>query len=220
MEKPVFNSIRFILILAQIPFYGFLHFLFQLDCGINIAKATKYSYVTPMSQKRSFTTKIESFIFSIFGSSKKQAQKEGDVVMPFSLTGINGDYKFTPGDGRWKIIYFYPKDNTPGCTAQAKTFSTLKDRFDKLHVDILGISNDTIKSHIEFQKKHSLQIELYTDSSGTLAGDFGVKTLHGMCSRDSILINPYGAIEKIYRGVDPKAGGADLLEYIKNQTDI
>ncbi|MES0489237.1 MAG: peroxiredoxin [Leptospirales bacterium] len=170
-----------------------------------------------MSQKKSFSTKIESFFFSTFGSSREQKIKEGDTALNYSLTGKDGDFEFKPGDGRWKIIYFYPKDNTPGCTTQAKTFTALKDQFEKLHTDILGISNDTAQSHTSFQKKHSLKINLYSDPSSKIADDFGIKTLKGMCARDTVVINPSGTIEKIYRGVDPRAGGLALLEYIENQ---
>ena len=84
--------------------------------------------------------------------------------------------------GKKVIIYFYPKDDTPGCTTEAIDFTSFKNKFEKLNVMILGISKDSIEKHSKFIKKHNLEIELVSDEDGKICEMFGVwveKSMYG-----------------------------------------
>ena len=84
--------------------------------------------------------------------------------------------------GKKVIIYFYPKDDTPGCTTEAIDYTSFKNKFEKLNVMILGISKDSIEKHSKFIKKHNLEIELVSDEDGKICEMFGVwveKSMYG-----------------------------------------
>lgn len=136
----------------------------------------------------------------------------------FSLQNHEGkvvnlsDYK-----GRWVVLYFYPKADTPGCTTQAKEYTRLMPEFEKLKVKVFGISTDKVESLQKFRKKHNLSVELLSDPKGSVAKAYGVNVIAGFCSRDTVLIDPDLKIEKIYRGVDPSADPKRVLDYIKSK---
>ena len=91
--------------------------------------------------------------------------------------------------GKKVIIYFYPKDDTPGCTTEAIDFTSFKNKFEKLNVMILGISKDSIEKHEKFIKKHNLEIELVSDEDGKICEMFGVwveKSMYGKNIWESI----------------------------------
>lgn len=161
------------------------------------------------------------FINVLFSFSKGKLQ-EGDEL-PESLTLINHENKEVPVkevvDGKWLVLYFYPKDQTPGCTAQAKAFSDYIQDFEKLGVQVVGVSSDDANSHRKFTEKHGLKVSLMSDKSGDLAKAFGVKILFGMCSRDTIIIDPDGKVDKVYKGVSPKANPLQVLDYLKQKTE-
>lgn len=112
--------------------------------------------------------------------------------------------------GSWLVLYTYPKDNTPGCTAQACQFRDLSEDFTKRGVKILGVSADSQESHDAFATKHQLQFPLLADPQQTLIEQLGAwmpKKLFGKeflgVKRDTFLINPQGEIVKEYRNVNP-----------------
>ncbi len=144
--------------------------------------------------------------------------KEGDRIKNFKIPADNGQaIELDKLKGKWVILYFYPKDNTPGCTREAKTFSKLKKDFEKLNAVVFGINKDNIKSHKKFKKKHNISITLLYDKTGEVSKYFGVKTIFGMCKRDTVLINPEGKLEKIYRGVDPEGNPEEILNYLRKK---
>ena len=156
-------------------------------------------------------------VFMLFNIGNAKL-KEGDSVPNYKLLADNGEYiNLADFRGKWIVLYFYPKDNTPGCIKEAKTFSKLYDEFKKENAVIFGINTDSIKSHQKFKKKHNLKITLLSDPKGKVAKDFGVRVILGFCHRDTVLINPEGKIEKIYRGVDPEGNPKKILEYIKSK---
>ncbi len=133
----------------------------------------------------------------------------GDRIPEFSLPDQNGrmlsssDYR-----ERWLVLYFYPKDNTSGCTKEAEDFSSLKDEFLGEGCDILGVSPDSVESHLRFREKHGLTITLLSDSEKTLleaAGAWGMKKNYGKeykgVIRTTILANPEGEVVEIWRNV-------------------
>ena len=101
--------------------------------------------------------------------------KINDNVPNFTLP-LSDDSLFNSEELKKKlyIIYFYPKDNTPGCTNEAKDFSSLKEGFDEIDAEIIGISKDSIKKHKNFIKKQGLKIKLASDEEGNVIESFGV----------------------------------------------
>ncbi|HKY18025.1 MAG TPA: peroxiredoxin [Rhizomicrobium sp.] len=117
------------------------------------------------------------------------------------------------------VIYFYPKDDTSGCTKQAIGFSQSLKTFDKLGVRVLGISKDSLESHAKFRKKHKLKIALGSDPEIKMAKDWGVwgeKTLYGRkymgMERATFLIDAKGAIAQTWRKVKVPGHVEDVLE--------
>jgi thioredoxin-dependent peroxiredoxin len=124
------------------------------------------------------------------------------------------DYK-----GKWVAMYFYPKDDTPGCTTQACGFRDNIFAFNKEGAVILGVSVDKVASHKEFAEKHSLPFTLLADSDKAVARQYGVlKTYMGvmeMARRDTFIIDPQGRIAKHYESVDPEGHSQMVLADIK-----
>ena len=123
--------------------------------------------------------------------------------------------------GKTYVIYFYPKDNTPGCTNEAKDFSHLFKDFEKLDVEIIGVSKDSIKTHQNFIEKHKLKIKLGSDLEGKVIEKFGVwveKKMYGRIymgiERSSFLISDKGRIENIWRKVKVKGHAKEVYERI------
>lgn len=149
-------------------------------------------------------------------------ESEMNIGMPapeFSLRDQNtvqrslADYR-----GRWVVLYFYPKDDTPGCTTEACQFRDDYFELKKLGAEILGVSVDNAESHAAFSKKHGLLFPLLADTDGIVAKQYG--TLWGIwplrfARRHTFLIDPNGNIVKIYRDVDPKKHSMELIATLK-----
>ena len=123
--------------------------------------------------------------------------------------------------GQNLIIYFYPKDDTPGCTVEAIDFSKTKNKFSKLNTKILGVSKDSIDKHKKFITKHSLTIDLISDD-GSICEKFGVwveKSMYGKkyigVDRSTFLINSKGLVEKEWRSVKVKGHVMEVLQALK-----
>ena len=123
--------------------------------------------------------------------------------------------------GKWIVLYFYPKDNTPGCTTEAKEFSELIDEFEKLNAVVIGISPDSPKRHCNFIEKHDLKVLLLSDEEKKVIKNFawGVKKMYGKeyegVIRSTFIINPEGEIVKEYKKVKAKGHAAKVLEDLK-----
>ncbi|MDH4047793.1 MAG: peroxiredoxin [Gammaproteobacteria bacterium] len=116
--------------------------------------------------------------------------------------------------GQWVALYFYPKDDTPGCTTEACEFRDNIFAFRKLNCQILGVSLDDEASHKNFAEKHGLPFPLLADIEGTASDAYGVKAkMYGMtvAKRQTFLIDPEGRIAKHYGKVDPETHSAELL---------
>lgn len=112
--------------------------------------------------------------------------------------------------GKWVILYFYPKDDTPGCTVEACSFRDNSAELTSLGASVLGVSRDSVASHMKFRSKHKLNFPLLADTSGDVCKAYGVlkeKSVFGKkymgISRDTFLIDPQGNVIKEYRGVNP-----------------
>jgi peroxiredoxin Q/BCP len=115
---------------------------------------------------------------------------------------------------QWVVLYFYPKDDTPGCTTEACEFRDNIFAFRDLNAQILGISLDDVESHKSFSEKHGLPFPLLADVEGTAASAYGVKTrMLGMevAKRQTFIIGPDGTIAKHYDKVDPDAHSKQVL---------
>tara|TARA_Y100000766_G_C18750918_1_gene528425 strand:+ start:137 stop:610 length:474 start_codon:yes stop_codon:yes gene_type:complete len=146
---------------------------------------------------------------------------EGDDFPEFEMETPDGG-TVTKADlsGKKAVIFFYPKDNTPGCTTEAKDFSALKSAFDKADVSLLGVSKDSAKKHQNFIAKHDLTVDLATDAADDgLSDELGVwtekqmygKTYMGMV-RSTFLIGGDGQILRVWPKVKVKGHAEEVLE--------
>lgn len=124
--------------------------------------------------------------------------------------------------GKKTVVYFYPKDNTPGCTKQACAFAAAYDEFKKLDVPVIGISKDSEASHIKFAEKHNLPFILLADPELKAIQAYDVWQEKKMCGKTSMgvvrttyLIDENGSIEKVWNKAKPDTNAAEILEYLK-----
>lgn len=144
---------------------------------------------------------------------------EGVKAVDFELDDAYGK-KLSLGSlkGSWVILYFYPKDNTPGCTLEALDFSSLKDDFKKLGAKILGVSKDSCKSHQSFIDKKGLTITLLSDPGHEVMEEYGVwgeKTFMGKtvlgAKRTTFIVDPNQVVAKRYDNVKAKGHAEKVL---------
>ena len=138
----------------------------------------------------------------------------------FSLPNQDGKVmKLGDFAGRWLVVYFYPKDDTPGCTIQGKSFTASKSDFDAAGISVVGVSQDDAASHKSFCNKFAFTIDLLADTRAELIKACGVGQgeWNGMkyWERTSFVIDPKGAVRKVYEKVDPQGHEKVLLEDIK-----
>ena len=124
--------------------------------------------------------------------------------------------------GKKVVLYFYPKDNTPGCTRQACAFAAAYEEFKKLDAVVIGVSKDSAASHQKFAEKHGLPFILLSDPELTAIQAYGVwqeKKLYGKVSmgvvRSTYIIDENGVIEKVMPKVKPDTNAAELLAYLR-----
>ena len=133
----------------------------------------------------------------------------GDKAPSFTLPQTaDKDVSLSDYKGRYIVLYFYPKDNTPGCTKQACGFRDDLPQFDKLDATVIGISKDSLKKHHNFTDKHDLNFPILSDENGTVCEEYGVwveKNMYGRkymgIERTTFLIDPDGVIQDIWRKV-------------------
>lgn len=113
--------------------------------------------------------------------------------------------------GKWLVVYFYPMDETPGCTTEACEFRDNIFAFRKLGVNVLGISVQDVASKKEFAAKHSLPFSVLADADKSVAKAYGVLSVLGYAKRETFVIDPQGRIARHYPDVDPKAHSKQLL---------
>jgi len=137
----------------------------------------------------------------------------------FNLQDQNGDWhKLEDYRGQWLAVYFYPKDDTPGCTKEACNFRDNIYAFKAIGAAVVGISVDDVDSHKEFSDKYKLPFTILADEDGKTAKAYGVLKnymLLKLASRQSFLINPEGEIVKHYADVDPDEHTDQVLADIK-----
>ena len=146
----------------------------------------------------------------------------GDRAPEFTLKDKNGnDVSLSDFSGKRIVLYFYPKDNTPGCTRQACAFAGAYDAFRGQDVVVIGVSKDSVASHVKFAQKYELPFILLADPELEAIQAYGVwqeKKLYGKVSmgvvRSTYIIDEQGMIEKVMPKVKPDTNAAEILEYL------
>ena len=145
-----------------------------------------------------------------------------DITLPNqTFPTTQGEVNLAESNVEWLIVYFYPKDSTPGCTTQAVGFSCLKDQFDALNTTIYGVSRDSVKAHQNFTEKQALTIDLISDKEEVLCQHFNVikeKNMYGkkvMGIERSTFIFHNGKLVKEYRKVKAAGHAEQVLEDLK-----
>lgn len=153
-----------------------------------------------------------AFTSSAFASEQPRL---GDQAPEFELSDQDGNlHSLEDYRNQWVVLYFYPKDQTPGCTTEACEFRDNIFAFRKLGAQILGVSLDDVDSHKEFAELYSLPFPLLADAEGDVATAYGVKTrMLGMtvAKRQTFVIDPDGKIAKHYDKVKPDTHSAEVL---------
>ena len=160
-----------------------------------------------------------SFIKKLFGSNQsgnKSAPVVGSPAPDFSLpdhTGANrslGEYR-----GAYTVIYFYPKDDTPGCTIEACTIRDAYGEFGNEGIAVLGVSADSPESHMKFREKYELPFTLLSDMNGSMIASYGADGF-GYTKRISYLLDPSGIVAKIYPEVDPSTHAMQIINDVRS----
>ncbi len=149
--------------------------------------------------------------------------KEKELAPNFKIPSSNNkEFQLKKNKNKFLIIYFYPRDNTPGCTNEAKDFSKLYKEFKKLNCEIFGISKDSIESHQKFISKFKIPFQLLSDEKIIALkkyGAWGEKSMYGKkfmgIKRTTVLINPKGKIIKIWNNVKVKNHAKEVLSCLK-----
>jgi peroxiredoxin Q/BCP len=151
----------------------------------------------------------------MFSGSPAAAPVAGNIAPDFTLTSQEDsavslkDYR-----GKWVILYFYPKDQTPGCTREAHNFQMDQAKYNGRNSVILGVSVDSVNSHKKFCTKEGLNFKLLADKEGRVSREYGSLTNLGVAkfsARHTFLIDPTGRVAKTYSSVDPSRHSEEVL---------
>jgi len=150
--------------------------------------------------------------------------KEKELAPNFKIPSSNNEeFELKNNKNNFLIIYFYPRDNTPGCTNEAKDFSKLYKEFKKLNCEIFGISKDSIESHKKFISKFKIPFQLLSDEKIVVLKKYrawGEKSMYGKkfmgIKRTTVLISPKGKIIKIWNNVKVKEHAKEVLSCLKD----
>jgi peroxiredoxin Q/BCP len=154
-------------------------------------------------------------ILRLFSGGRSAAIVPGGAAPDFTLPSQEGalvslkDYR-----GSWVVLYFYPKDQTPGCTREAHNFQVDQTKYAERHAIVLGVSVDSAESHKKFCAKEGLNFKLLADTSGRVSKAYGSLTNLGVvkfAARHTFLIDPVGKVARAYTSVDPARHSEDVL---------
>ena len=139
----------------------------------------------------------------------------GTMAPDFTLSSQEGkqvslhDFK-----GKWVVLYFYPKDMTPGCTIEAHNFQADQDKYTKINAAIVGVSVDAVDSHVEFCTKENLTFKLLSDVDHKVVNMYGSTQKFGdteVAARNTFLVDPQGVIRKVFLKVNPQPHSKEVL---------
>ncbi len=163
---------------------------------------------------------IVALVFLISKQSEAaNTPKPGDTAPDFRLVDQNGTIRsLSDFSGQWVVLYFYPKDDTPGCTKEACSFRDDLTTLEKLGAKVVGVSVDDSDSHSKFASKYHLPFPLLADADGKVADSYGALTnllLLKIAKRYSFLIDPKGKIAKVYLSVDTSRHSQEIVDDLK-----
>jgi peroxiredoxin Q/BCP len=174
-----------------------------------------------MTKKNIISIASILYFFLITGTSIAEINT-GQTAPNFNLQDQNGNWHTLDNyKGQWVVLFFYPKDQTPGCTTEACNFRDNIFEFQKLNAQILGVSLDDIESHQAFSEKYSLPYPILADINKECATEYGVLgkfMMMTIAKRQSFLINPEGQIVKHYKKVDPDTHTKEVIIDLKQLT--
>ena len=148
------------------------------------------------------------------------------AIPDFTAQATGGSINLSNLKGKRVVIYFYPKDNTPGCTTEGENFRDLHGEFEALDTVILGVSRDSLKSHENFKTKMEFPFELISDADETVCTLFGVikmKNMYGKqvrgIERSTFVINKKGELTQEWRGVKVPGHAQAVLDFVRSMKD-
>ena len=167
---------------------------------------------------------VRCALLPLLSSPPAAELKPGDNAPGFELLDQHSEsHNLSHYRGQWLVLYFYPKDDTPGCTTEACEFRDDVFKLKRMGVALLGVSTDDVKSHKEFAEKYHLPFSLLSDGRGEVARQYGALTSLGplkFAKRHTFVIDPDSLIAKIYRNVQPRTHSDQVitdLEALRNQ---
>ncbi|HEY1058932.1 MAG TPA: peroxiredoxin [Limnobacter sp.] len=147
-------------------------------------------------------------------------------VPDFTAASTGGEFKLSAHKGKSLVLYFYPKDNTPGCTTEGENFRDLYAQFQAAGCDVVGVSRDSLKSHENFKAKMEFPFELISDPDETLCNLFDVMKMKNMygkqvrgVERSTFVINKKGALAQEWRGVKVPGHAQAVLDFVSTMKD-
>ncbi|MFL9710549.1 peroxiredoxin [Methylobacillus sp. Pita1] len=158
-------------------------------------------------------------LFIFRSANAASAPKPGSPAPSFTLPDAKKEqHRLTDYAGQWLVLYFYPKDDTPGCTKEACSFRDDLFQLEKLGAKVVGISVDDSDSHAKFAEKYSLPFPLLSDVDGKVADSYGALTKLGIikiAKRYTFLVDPKGNIAKTYLSVDTSRHSQEIIDDLK-----
>ena len=159
---------------------------------------------------------VAMFLTATIAMSAGDVPTAGTAAPDFTLNSQEKGQKISLHDyrGQWVVLYFYPKDMTPGCTIEAHNFQRDQKEYDARKAVVLGVSADTVDSHVEFCTKENLTFKLLADPDKKVIAQYGSTQQFGpnvVAARNTFLIDPKGVIRKVYTNVNPTPHSAEVL---------
>lgn len=156
-------------------------------------------------------------LFGLFRARAFASSEPAPMLKVQDSYGQPVDFAQITKSGDYILLWFYPKASSPGCTAQGKRYAELYPDFQKLNVAVFGVSSDPAKGQCEFIERMALGGGMLPDKEGTIAKAFKVGGIFGFYNRDTVLINPEGKIEMVWRGVNPFKDADMVYQYLKDK---
>lgn len=174
--------------------------------------------LTPLSRLTGIPLGLMILLGVAVSANAQITLKEGDRAPNFSLKGSDGRmHKLSDFKGQYVVLYFYPKDDTPGCTTEACSFRDDISAITKTGAKVIGVSVQDVQSHKEFVKKYGLNFLLLADPQKKVVKEYGVLNAKWeMANRVTFIVNPQGKIAKIYPKVNPDGYGKEVLAELES----
>ena len=161
---------------------------------------------------RILATGIMAFGIALSGAPAGDLPQAGQDAPDVSLPSQDGStVSLKDFRGKWVVLYFYPKDNTPGCTIEAHNFQRDLSKYEEKNAVIVGVSVDSADSHKDFCTKQSLTFKLLADTDKKVVAEYGSLRDSGVAARNTFLIDPKGKIVKVWTAVKPSEHSEEVL---------